>query len=104
MLKNNACLYTVKQKYNSVLDGFVNYYYYWVRNKPTMPTNSVVQRKNITAYIANLIANPQGFDFNYYAVTDTNKFLIYNADNLINNNIVLNVDIKTTTFEQIIII
>ncbi len=95
----NDSQYTIKQKYNSVLDGFVNYYYYWVRNSSSMPTNSVVQRKNTTAYIANLIANPQGFDFNYYAVTDTNKFLIYNADNLINSDIVLNVDIKTITFD-----
>jgi hypothetical protein len=91
--------YTVKQKYNSALDSFVNYYYYWVRNISSMPTNSVVQRKSTTAYISNLIANPQGFDFNYYSVTDLNKFLINNTDNLINSDIVLNVDIKTITFD-----
>ena len=95
----NETQYTVKQKYNSVLDGFVNYYYYWVKNKTSMPTNSVVQRKNTTAYITNLITNPQRFDFKYYAVTDTDKFLIYNVGNLINDNIILNADIRTTTFD-----
>jgi hypothetical protein len=91
--------YTVVQKYDSRLDGFVNYYYYWVKGKTTLPSNSVVHRKNTVAYVANLISSPSSFDFKYYAVTDTNKFLVFNANDLINNDIVLNVDIRTNDFD-----
>ena len=91
--------YTVRQKYDSRLDKFVNYYYYWVKGMTTMPTNSVVNRKNTVAYVANLIQNPGAFDFKYYSVTDTNKFLLNNVKNLVNNDIVLNIDTRTNTFE-----
>jgi len=91
--------YTVIEKYSSRLDTFVNYYYYWVSNKSTMPTNSVVTRKNTTGYVANLIANPGRYGLHYYSVTDTNKFLLNNITNLSEDDIVLNVDIRTNAFE-----
>jgi len=91
--------YTVVQKYSSRLDAFVNYYYYWVRNKSTVPTDSVVNRKNSASYVANLIANPTRFDFKYYSITGTNKFVINNVKDLVNNDIVLNIDIRTNTFD-----
>jgi hypothetical protein len=91
--------YTVVQRYNSRLDRFVNFYYYWVRNKSTVPTNSVVTRKNSTAFVSNLIANPQRFDYKYYSVTDTNKIIINNVNDLVNDNIVLNIDVRTNNFE-----
>src|SRR6056300_1042976 len=91
--------YTVVQKYNSRLDRFVNFYYYWVRNKSTVPANSVVSRKNSTAFVSNLITNPQRFDYKYYSVTDTNKFIINNINDLVTDDIVLNVDVRTNDFE-----
>jgi hypothetical protein len=91
--------YTVVQKYNSRLDRFVNFYYYWVRNKSTVPTNSVITRKNSTGLVSNLITNPQRFDYKYYSVTDTNKLIINGVNGLINDDIVLNVDIRTNDFE-----
>jgi hypothetical protein len=91
--------YTVVQRYDSRLDQFVNYYYYWVKGKVTLPTNSVVDRKNTTSFIANLISNPSAFDYKYYSVTDTNKLLINNIKDLVNQEIVLNVDIRSNTFE-----
>jgi len=91
--------YTVTQRYDSRLDRLVNFYYYWVKGTTTMPANSVVMRKNTAAYVANLIQNPSGFGFKYYSVTDTNKLMINNVNNLVNDNIVLNVDIRTNTFE-----
>ena len=67
--------YTVIQKYSSRLDTFVNYYYYWVRNKATVPSNSVVTRKNSTAFVKNLIENPQRSQFKYYSCqTPTNCY------------------------------
>jgi hypothetical protein len=91
--------YTVVQKYDSRLDRFVDFYYYWVKGKTTVPTNSVVNRKNTVAFIANLITNPRAFNYKYYSITDTNKFLLNNVNDLSNGDIVLNVDIRTNTFE-----
>ena len=91
--------YTVTQKYDSRLDRFVNFYYYWVKGNTTMPANSVVLRKNTAAFVANLIQNPTSYDYKYYSVTDNNKLLINNVKNLVNSEIVLNVDIRTNTFE-----
>jgi len=91
--------YTVIQRYNSRLDTMVNYYYYWVKNKTTVPSNSVVQRKNSTAFVANLIANPRGSGFKYYSVTDTNKLLLTNVGTLLGSDITLNIDIRTNTFD-----
>ena len=91
--------YTLVQKYDSRLDRSVNFYYYWVKGKISLPSNSVVTRKNTVSFVANLIANPSGFEFKYYAITDTNKFLLNNISNLTNDDTVLNVDIRTNTFE-----
>ena len=91
--------YTVIQKYDSSLDRFVNFYYYWVKGKTDLPKNSVVRRKNTVAFVANLISNPSAFDFKYYAITDTNKLQIYNIKDLVSDDITLNVDIRTNTFD-----
>ena len=96
--------YSVRQKYDSRLDRFVDYYYYWVKGKTTIPGNKTMDdrhihlhRRNTVAYVANLIENPRRFDVKYYAVTDTNKLELYNVKNLSNSDIVLNVDIRTNT-------
>ena len=91
--------YTIKPRYNSKLDRFVNYYYYWVKNKNTMPTNSVVHRKNTTAYISNIITNPKRFNIKYYAPTDTNTLMLFNVGVLKGDDFVLNVDIRSNNFE-----
>ena len=91
--------YTVTQRYDSRLDTFVNYYYYWVKGKTNMPANSVVTRKNTVAYVANLIRNPSAFDIRYYSVTDTNKFMISNIKGLSQDSIVLNMDFRTNSFD-----
>ncbi len=98
--------YTVTQKYDSRLDQFVNYYYFWVKGKTTLPEEQVkndrhqhMHRKNTVAFIANLIANPRAFDYKYYSVTDTNKLLLNNISNLTNDDVVLNIDIRANTFE-----
>ena len=98
--------YTVVQKYNSRLDRFVPFYYYWVKGKTTLPTNNDsvdrhahLHRKNTVAFVANLISNPTGFDHKYYSVTDTNKLLLNNISNLANDDIVLNIDTRANTFE-----
>ncbi len=88
---------TVKQKYNPVSDSYVNYYYFWVRNSVFMPAKdkSVVDRKNTSAYVANVIANPLGTGIKYYAVTGKNSLITFNVkSSLVNDNTILNVSYK----------
>ena len=91
--------YTVIERYDSRLDDFVPFYYYWVKNKSDLPNKSMVDRKNSVSYVANVIQNPSRFGLKYYAVTDTNKLQVYNVTNLVNDHIVLNVDLRTNTFD-----
>ena len=90
---------TVTQKYDSRVDTFVNYYYFWVKNRSSMPANSVVKRKNTTAFVANIITNPQNSGLKYYSVTDTNKLIVKGINDLVNSSIILNVDIRKTSFD-----
>ena len=94
-LINNDTVLSVKQKYDSKLDGFVNYYYYWVKNSVFIPDSakSVVTRKNTTAYISNIITNPFASGLKYFTISDSNKLITFNLkDSLANSNVVLNVD------------
>ena len=94
-LVTDNTVFTVKQKYDSRLDGFVNYYYFWVKNSVFLPdtAKSVVTRKNTTAYVSNIIANPFASGIKYFAVSHANKLITFNLkDSLANNNVVLNVD------------
>ena len=48
--------YTVKQKYDVVSEQFVPRYYFWVKNKNTIPN---VEGRNISiSQIASIISNP----------------------------------------------
>ena len=91
--------YTIKQKYNSTLDTFVDCYYFWAKDVSSIPANSVVKRNNSILFTANLIRNPKQYDFKYYSITDTNKFILNNISNLVNGDIILSVDIRSNTFE-----
>jgi hypothetical protein len=91
--------FSVKQRYSSSTDSFVNLYYFWVKNRSSIQPNAVVRRKNTTAFVANLIRDPKQYGGKHYAVTDTNKFITWNMKNLINSSVVLNVDVRTTDFD-----
>ena len=91
--------YTVVQKYDSVVDGFVNVYYYWVKDMMLLPSNSVVKRDNTISFVTNLIENPHSLGYKFYSVTDTNKLSLHNIKNLTGSDIVLNVDIRTNDFD-----
>ena len=89
--------FTVKQKYDSVSDSFVNFYYYWIKNSVFLPdaAKSVVRRLNTTGFVANAIRNPVGLGIKMFTVTDSNKLITFNVKNdLSNDNTVLNVSYK----------
>ena len=57
------------------------------------PGKSVVQRKNTTAYVANVIQNPIASGLKYFTVSDTNKIITFNVKpDLFGNNVALNID------------
>ena len=91
--------YTIKTRYNSSTDTFQNVYYYWVRNLTRLPNNSVVKRSSPISFVANLLANPQALGHRYFAPTDTNKLILGGVSNLSESDIVLNIDIRTNTFD-----
>ena len=96
-LRADNTLFTIKQKYDSRKDEFVNYYYFWVKNSVFVPPleKTVMLRANSCAYVSNIITNPQASGLRYFAVSDKNKLITWNVKNmLMNDNIVLNVDYR----------
>jgi len=88
-------VYSVKKRYDSISQSFKNTYYYWVKNKKTIP--SIGDRSLSASDISLLIANPKGQDYKYIALTSANSFSIVNAQSLLNDkDVVLSVQYWTT--------
>ena len=85
-------VYSVSQIYDSVAQKFKNTYYYWVKNKKTIPTN--VQGRNLSASDTSLlIANPRGENYTYLALTGTNSFSLVNAKpELSHSDVILSIE------------
>ena len=74
-------VYSVKKRYDTVSRSFKNTYYYWVKNKKTIPN---AQGRNMSANnVANLIANPKGEGYAYLALTSANSFSLVNVKPLL---------------------
>ena len=81
-------VYSIKRKYDTVAKTFSSTYYYWVKNKSTVPT--VIGRTNSAADIANIISNPKGAALKFIEFTNTNSFSLTNVkDVLTDRDIVL---------------
>ena len=75
--------YVTKRVYNEVTNTFSNRYYYWVRNKSTVP---VVENRNLSARdIAQLISDPAGQGYRFAAFISKDEFAIYNSNSLFKN-------------------
>ena len=89
--------FTIKQKYDSAKDEFINYYYFWVKNSVIVPQLGVstMIRTNSCAYVSNIITNPEKSGLRYFAVSDQNKLILWNIkETLLNDNIVFNIDYR----------
>jgi len=74
-------VYSVKRRYDTISRSFKNTYYYWVKNKKTIPN---AQGRNMSANnVANLIANPKGEGYKYLALTSANSFSLVNVKPLL---------------------
>lgn len=81
-------VYNFKEQINSTTGAIIGTkYYYWVKNKTTLPDNP--QRRTPTSEVASLIANPVGYGYPVIALIAADKLLAYNLDSLITSDTAL---------------
>ena len=86
--------YSTVQKYDNVAKVFKNTYYYWVKNKTTIP--NIPSRHMSARDVAALIENPRGQGYKYLALTGINTFSLVNVKSLLENkDVVLSVEYWT---------
>lgn len=85
----NDDILSVKVLFNSITGISTDtIYYYWVRNKRTIPTN-MPSRRISAASVVTLIENPSGTGIAFLALIDSDKFLAYNFDTLLTSDTAL---------------
>lgn len=81
---------SVKQYYNSLNGSMTNVYFYWVKNKVTLPASS--SRRLPASDVARLIFDPAAYGIKYLSILDSNAVAVTNvAESLSQNNVYLNV-------------
>jgi hypothetical protein len=85
---------SVKQRYDSITDSFSNVYYFWVKNKVTIPS---VKNRRISAYqVAVTIEDPATEGLAYAGIISKDAVIISNiAPLLVGNRINLNIAFDT---------
>ena len=79
--KYDGQAYSVRQTYDNVSKTFKNIYYFWVKNKVTVP--GLGFRKISADDVANLIANPKGQGIQYATMLGANQLALVNCQGLI---------------------
>jgi hypothetical protein len=92
--KYGADVFSQRREYDSIAKSFTNYYYYWVKNKTSIPD---LQGRTISVdTVAKLIEDPAGQKYKFIAILDSSSFALYNCNSLIkDNNTVLNIQYWT---------
>ncbi len=87
-------VYSIKRRYDTVSKSFKETYYFWVKNKKTVP--NVQDRRMSASDVASLIANPKGQGYKYLALTGLNSFSLVNVKPLLQDkDVVLSVQYWT---------
>jgi len=76
--------YATKQVYDKVSQSLQTYYYFWVKNKKTIPNKEF--RTMSSFDVANLISDPKAQGYRFAAFLSNNSFTIYNCDNLLSDD------------------
>ena len=74
-------VFSVKQVYNSISNAFTNVYYYWVKNKNTLPM-AIKNRRMTALNVASQIANPVGSGNKFLSILGPTSLMIANSKNL----------------------
>ena len=87
--------YSLRYDYDPVSGTKTALYYYWVKNKKTIPNNSF--RNLSTIDIANLITDPRAEGYKYVAITGKNSLSLVNINNRFSEgNVALNLQFYLT--------
>ena len=81
---------SVKQVLNSITNSFENVYYYWVKNKVTVPDTN---NRKISAYeTARLIADPESVGYKFAQILSKDSLSLINVkDSIVSDRINLNI-------------
>lgn len=83
--------YSVVRRYDNISKTFKNTYYFWVKNKKTIP--NVLNRYMSAQDVADMIGNPRGEGYRYLAITSSNSFSLVNVRPILEDtNVVLSVE------------
>ena len=76
--------YVEKEIYDSISQSFNKRYYFWVKNKKTLP--QVENRFKTCNDVENIIRDPQGQQLKFVTILGNDRFVLYNCKNLVKNN------------------
>ena len=79
--------YSSIRKYDSISQTFSNKYFYWVKNKKTIPQRE--GRTLSSESVSNLILNPADQGYQFVGLINNDKFAIYNCEQLLENKDVI---------------
>ena len=73
--------YTTKKVYDSIANKFSNKYYFWVKNKRTIPSTN---NRSLSAFeVAKLIEAPEQLGYKFVTFLSDNSFALYNVKTLV---------------------
>ena len=79
--KYGDSVYVQKRLFDSAAQVFSNKYYFWVKNKTTIPA---IESRNISVNsVAELIRDPKGQAYRFVAMISPDSFVLYNCESLI---------------------
>ena len=92
--KYGAEVFSQRREYDSIAKRFTNYYYYWVKNKTSVP--DMPGRSISVDTVSKLIEDPAGQKYKFVVFLDNSSFAVFNCNSIIKDtNTVLNVQYWT---------
>jgi hypothetical protein len=87
---------SIKQIFNNVTNSFENVYFFWVKNKVTVPS---VKNRRISGYqVANIIADPTAYGLKFAEILSADSIAFANVQPmLVGNRINANIAIDSTS-------
>ena len=86
---NDLYYYTEVDEYDPVTGGVITFYYFWVKNKTSIPLNT--DRTTSVLNIANLIKNPTAQNVKWLNATGQDSFIVANLRDDTNEKTVLQI-------------
>ena len=77
--------YSTALMYDQISQTFTTKYYFWVKNKKTIPIN-VSGRTLSASSVSNMILDPASTGYQFVSLVNANSFAIYNCESLLKND------------------